>query len=89
MVPPVKSVQEVWPILVVGVALVKYVHTYFTYIYMFTSSLHHQGSEEKDGSGKCSCDKGYEGETCQVCSKGYFNDTDEEGEKLTCEGTAM
>ena len=48
------------------------------------TSSHPQGSEEKDGSGKCSCKRGYEGDTCQQCAKGFFNDTEEE--EFTCEG---
>ena len=34
---------------------------------------HWQGAGEKDGLGRCECHKGYEGDSCELCSKGFYN----------------
>lgn len=44
-----------------------------------------QGDGTRDGSGKCSCDSGYEGELCDECADLYYEDQDEDS-KLKCTG---
>jgi len=55
------------------------------------------GAGDRTGKGKCRCKKGYEGKSCQKCSKGYFKVSNDDGtiqcnkcEKkcAECEGSA-
>ena len=39
-----------------------------------------QGAEEIDGFGVCDCDDGYEGELCDTCEDGFYNESN------TCHG---
>ena len=40
-----------------------------------------QGVEAKDGSGECTCDKGYTGDMCGSCDTHFFKEDQEEDEE--------
>ena len=38
-----------------------------------------QGEGKRSGSGRCSCDQGYQGDICDTCVEGYFKNELEDG----------
>jgi len=44
-----------------------------------------QGDGTREGSGKCSCDSGYEGDVCDECADLYFEEQGEDS-KPKCTG---
>lgn len=47
-----------------------------------------QGDGTREGSGKCSCDSGYEGELCDECADLFFEETGEDS-KPKCTGKSV
>lgn len=47
-----------------------------------------QGDGTREGSGKCSCDSGYEGELCDECADLFFEEAGEDS-KPKCTGKSM
>lgn len=44
-----------------------------------------QGDGTREGSGKCSCDSGYEGELCDECAELYYEEQGQDS-KPKCTG---
>jgi protein disulfide-isomerase len=42
-----------------------------------------KGNGTRKGNGKCNCDRGYDGETCNECSKGFYESFKDDS-KLLC-----
>lgn len=47
-----------------------------------------QGDGTREGTGKCSCDSGYEGDLCDECAELYFEEQDENS-KTKCTGESL
>ena len=47
-----------------------------------------QGDGTREGTGKCSCDSGYEGDLCDECAELYFEEQDENS-KTKCTGQSF
>ena len=46
-----------------------------------------QGGGTREGTGKCKCNDGYDGDKCTQCANGHYEERN--GAKLTCKGRAL